>query len=370
MMMQFKGAVLEQVGQPLQIQTIELPELQAEDVLVRVQASGLCHTDWEVITGSLAYPLPIVLGHEGAGIVEAVGSAVSRVKVGDPVVCSWNPYCANCFYCAQDQRILCEPFLRHQPAGRQLDGGIRYRRVGLPVHHFSVVSSHAQYCVVPQSGAVVVPAQMPLDRACLIGCGVMTGVGAVRRVAKVKPGQSVAVVGCGAVGLNAIQGARLAGAASILAVDTNPAKLQVASAFGATHVHLASEEDLLQTSRDFTQGRGPDVVIECAGGEAALRSSLEMVRPGGQVVILGKVNVNQQVSLRFGSLMGEKRIIRSSYGGARPEQDFVELAHQYLDGQLMLDELITERLPLAHINQGFEAIAKGTTIRTLVDPWA
>src|SRR6185436_14263254 len=199
----------------LTLDTLEMGVLQPTDVLVRVHASGLCHTDLEVIQGSLDYPMPIVLGHEGAGVVEAVGNDVTQVKVGDHVVCSWNPSCGHCFYCDRSLPILCEPFRRHQPRGLLLDGTARMTRDGETVHHYSVTSTHAEYTVVPESGAIPVPAEIPFDRACLIGCGVMTGIGAVVRKAKVPAGSSVAVIGCGAVGLNVIQGAVLADAAPI-----------------------------------------------------------------------------------------------------------------------------------------------------------
>jgi S-(hydroxymethyl)glutathione dehydrogenase / alcohol dehydrogenase len=363
--MKFKAAVLDQVGQPLEIEEIELGVLAPTDVLVRVHASGLCHTDLEVIEGSLAYPLPIVLGHEGAGVVESIGSAVTQVKTGDHVICSWNPHCGQCFYCERDLPILCELFTRWQPNGMLLDGRSRLSRDGCQVHHFSVVSSHAQYCVVPESGAIAVPKEIPFDRACLIGCGVMTGVGAATRKARVEPGANVLVIGCGAVGLNVIQGAKLAGAGLIVAADVSDAKLARAKLFGADLCMNASA-DIVERLRSMTQGRGADYVFEAAGHERAFRVALEAVRPGGRVVFLGKVNVNQDVAFRWGSLMGEKQIVRSSYGGGRPRRDFPWLAQQYLEGNLKLDELITRRVSLEQINSGFDAMRRGETVREVV----
>ncbi len=370
--MRFRAAVLHGTGQPLAIEDVVLEPLARGDVLVRLHASGLCHTDLEVIEGSLAYPMPIVLGHEGAGVVERVGEGVTAVQPGDHVVCSWNPHCGHCFYCERDQPILCEPFSRQQPAGRLLDGGIRYRLAdGRPLHHFSVVSSHAEYCVVPESGAIAVPREMPFDRACLIGCGVMTGVGAASRLAQVQAGSSVVVIGCGAVGLNTVQGARLQQADVIVAIDRDPQRLALAGTLGATHllgVQSSEPAALLAAVRELTAGRGADYAFECAGGEGPLQLMYELLRPGGQGVILGKVNVDRKVSLRFGSMMGEKRITRSSYGGARPRRDFPWLARLYLDGRLKLDELITRRLPLDRINEGFDAMRAGQAIRTVVQP--
>jgi S-(hydroxymethyl)glutathione dehydrogenase/alcohol dehydrogenase len=364
--MRFKAAVLNEVGAPLEIDELQMQPLQAGDVLVRIRASGLCHTDLEVIQGSLAYPMPIVLGHEGAGVVEDVGAAVTRVRPGDHVILSWNPNCGHCFYCARDLPILCEQFRQHQPRGHLFDGTSRLLRNGEKVHHYSVTSTHAEYTVVPESGAIPVQKQIPFDRACIIGCGVMTGVGGVIRKAQVVPGSSVAVIGCGAVGLNALQGARMAGATRIIAVDIGEDKLARARDFGATHDVDASDADAVSQVFDLTAGRGADYVLESAGNVKALRTSVEMARPGGSVVWLGKVNVDSEVAFRWGSLMGERTMVRSSYGNARPVRDFPWLVEQYLAGSLKLDELITRRIRLEEINDGFAMLARGEGIRTVI----
>ncbi|MEO8165698.1 MAG: zinc-binding dehydrogenase, partial [Betaproteobacteria bacterium] len=314
----------------------------------------------------LAYPLPIVLGHEGAGIVEAVGIDVTQVKVGDHVICSWNPHCGHCFYCERDLPILCEPFARNQPKGFLLDGRSRMQRGREQVHHYSVTSTHAEYTVVPESGAIPIPRELAFDRACIIGCGVMTGVGAVVRKAQVEAGANVVVIGCGAVGLNALQGAKLANAGRIIAVDVGKAKLDRALQFGATDTIDAADAAAPEQIRALTQGRGADYVFEAAGNKATFRLSVEAVRPGGQVVWLGKINVNEDVSFRWGSLMGEKRFVRSSYGDARPRRDFPWIANEYLKGRLKLDELITHRIRLDQINEGFASLARGEGIRTVV----
>ena len=365
--MDFDAAVLHEIGGPLTVERVTMRDLQPGDVLVRIEASGLCHTDLEVIQGSLGYPLPIVLGHEGAGVVEAVGPGVSLVKVGDHVVCSWNPACGHCFYCDRDQPILCEPFTKHQPQGHLLDGTSRLTIGGDKLHHFSVMSSHAQYCVVPESGAIPVPDAIPFDRACLIGCGVMTGVGAVFNIADAKVGSSAVILGCGAVGLNAIQGGRLAGCEPIIAVDVSPDKLAIAERFGATVTLNANTDDVAARVKDLTKGRGADLVIEAAGITGTLQSAFDCARPGGDVVLLGKTAVNAQVSLRWGSMMGERHMVRSSYGGARPRRDFPLLAELYLDGKLNLDDLITTRLSLGEINDGFAAMTENKLIRAVID---
>ena len=364
--MKFKAAILNKVNEPMTLDTLEMAPLAPTDVLVKIKASGLCHTDLEVIQGSLAYPVPIVLGHEGAGVVEAVGADVTQVKPGDHVICSWNPHCGHCFYCERDLPILCEPFARHQPKGFLLDGRSRMKRGGEQVHHYSVTSTHAEYTVVPESGAIVVPKELPFDRACIIGCGVMTGVGAAVRKAKVAAGSSVVVIGCGAVGLNVLQGAKLVDAGKVIAVDVGKTKLDRAVQFGATHTVDGTAKDVLDQIRSLTGGRGADYVFESAGNKNTFRLSVEAVRPGGQVVWLGKINVNEDVSFRWGSLMGEKRIVRSSYGDARPRRDFPWLAEEYLKGRLKLDELITNRIRLEQINDGFTSLARGEGIRTVV----
>jgi S-(hydroxymethyl)glutathione dehydrogenase/alcohol dehydrogenase len=219
--------------------------------------------------------------------------------------------------------------------------------------------------VVPESGAIWIPREMPFDRACLIGCGVMTGVGAVSRLARVEAGASVVIVGCGAVGLNAIQGAVLAQAGAVIAIDRDPARLALATRLGASHT-LAADEGTIALVTDLTGGRGADYVFEAAGAEASLQLALEVTRPGGQTVILGKTEVNRKVGLRFGSMMGEKRITRSSYGGARPRRDFPWLAQLYLSGKLDLDMLISTRAPLDRINEGFAAMRRGEGIRHVI----
>jgi S-(hydroxymethyl)glutathione dehydrogenase/alcohol dehydrogenase len=366
--MRFRAAVLHAPGRPLSVETLDLASLRPGDVLVKLRASGLCHTDLEVIQGSLAYPMPIVLGHEGAGVVEAVGSDVTSVRPGDHVVCSWNPHCGHCFYCERGLPILCEPYVRHQAQGLLLDGTSRMSLRGQAMHHFFTTSTHAEYTVLPESGAIAVPRELPFDRACIIGCGVMTGIGAAVRKARVAAGASVVVIGCGAVGLNAVQGARLAGAGRIVAVDLAAQRRERARVFGATDtLDAADAAAVLDAIRALTHGRGADYVFEAAGHPSALRLSVEAARPGGDVVWLGKVNVDREVGFRWGSLMGEKRIVRSSYGDARPRRDFPWIAEQYLAGNVLLDELVTARIRLDDINAGVDALARGEGIRTVIE---
>jgi S-(hydroxymethyl)glutathione dehydrogenase/alcohol dehydrogenase len=359
-----KAAVLRQTGAPMTIETLDVGPLAPGDVLVRIRAASLCHTDLEAIEGSLAVALPAVLGHEAAGEVAELGAGVGELAIGDRVVLSWNPHCGRCFWCERSQPILCSAFLANGPKGFHFDGAPRLRCDAIPVHQLMYLGGFAEYCVVPAQSAVRVPSSMPFDRAALIGCGVMTGVGAATRIAALRWGDAALMIGCGAVGLSAVQGCRLAGAGTIIAVDPNPARRQLAQALGATHA--VEPDEAVDVARVLTDGRGADVVIEAAGVPASFRLSVEAVRPGGQVVWLGKVGVQQDVAFRWGSLMQEKRITRSSYGGAKPQQDFPLLARAYLEGRLKLDEMISARIPLEAINDGFAALKRGETVRSVV----
>lgn len=359
-----RAAVLRQIGAPMAIERLEVGPLAPGDVLVRIRAASLCHTDLEAIEGALSVPLPAVLGHEAAGEVVELGSDVSGLAVGDRVVLSWNPHCGRCFYCERAQPILCATYLANGPRAFHFDGRPRLQCDAVPVHQLMYLGGFAEYCVVPAQSAVRVPAAMPFDRAALIGCGVMTGVGAATRVAALRWGDVAMVIGCGAVGLSAVQGCVLAGAGTIIAVDPNPARRQFAQALGATHA--VEPEEAVDVARALTDNRGADAVIEAAGVPSGFRLSVEAVRPGGQVIWLGKVAVNQEVAFRWGSLMQEKRITRSSYGGATPQQDFPLLARAYLEGRLKLDEMISARIPLEAINDGFAALKRGETVRSVV----
>jgi len=367
MPLDYRAAVLHAPKTPLAVERVVAGALPRDGVLVRIKAAGLCHTDLEVIEGGLRYPMPIVLGHEAAGIVEAAGPAARGVAVGDHVILSWNPHCGHCFYCDRDLPILCETYLAHGPKALAFDGGTRVRRAdGGGLGQLMFLGAFAEYALVAAEQAIPVPKEMPFDRASLIGCGVMTGVGAALNVAAIGYGDTVMVIGCGAVGLSAVQGARLAGAGEIIAVDLDPAKLDLAGRLGATMGLDARRDDVVAAARRAGGGRGADVVIEAAGSPASFRLSVEAVRPGGEVIWLGKTDVDSEVPFRWGALMAEKRIRRSSYGGARPARDFPMLARAYLDGRLKLDELITRRIGLDEINDGFAALKAGAAIRSVI----
>lgn len=364
--MKMKAAVLHGTPGKLTIEEVEIAAPGPGEVRVKIAASGLCHTDWETMHGFQPQRLPAIIGHEGAGVVESVGPGVTRVKVGDHVVCSWSPNCGHCFYCDQGHPILCETASAANKNGVLFDGTTRMTLEEAPVYYYSSVSSHAEYNIVPEQAAVPVRKDFPLDRAALLGCAVMTGYGGAVHAARIKPDTSVVVIGCGAVGLSAIQGARLCGASTIVGVDVNGLKLDWAKKFGATHTVDASQDDPVAVVRSLTQGRGADTAIEAAGQNITLRQTLEASRPGARVVILGKTPFGEEVSFPFNIMMGEREIVRTSYGGSRPRIDFPHLANLYMAGKLYLDEMMTMKLPLAAINDGFDALEQGNVARAMV----
>ena len=369
MTLAFRAAVLHAPQTPLTVETVTAGPLRRNDVLVRIKAAGLCHTDLEVIEGSLRYPMPIVLGHEAAGVVEEIGpeaygvaaqgSATMSCCRGTRIAAIASIATATCRSCA---RPISPTARRRSPSTARAASGW----AGGDLKQLMFLGAFGEYAVVADHQAIVMPKELPFDRACLIGCGVMTGVGAALNVASIEYGSTAMVIGCGAVGLSAVQGARLAGAGEIIAVDLDDAKLALAEELGATARINAGREDVVAIAKAKTGGRGVDVVLEAAGSPQGFGLSVEAVRPGGEVIWLGKTDVTAEVGFRWGALMGEKRIRRSSYGGARPARDFPMLARAYLDGRLKLDQLITRRIALDEINDGFAALKAGEAIRSVV----
>lgn len=366
--LRFSAAVSRAPDAPVGVETLQARFGEPGDVLVRISATSVCHTDFEAATGRMGPLHPFVPGHEAAGVVEAVGGGVARVKPGDRVVISWNPSCGHCFYCERRMPILCEPYVRGFGRGTLLDGGTRLRDEAGAVNHLMFAASFAEYAIVSQDSAIPVPDAMPADRACLLGCAVSTGFFAAQRIAQVGADDAVLVIGCGAVGLSAIQGARLAGAAKILASDFDARKRELAGRLGADVTIDVGREDLLAVVQSHTGGRGADCVIECAGTETSLQSSMEAARPGGRVVWLGKLPASATARFRWGSMMGEKRIIRSSYGGTRGRDDFPALASLYLDGRLQLDPLVEGGGGLADAARFLDAVGSGAALRNVIRP--
>ena len=311
--MKMTAAVLDGAGQKLQTDDVELAPPRAGEVLVNVAASGLCASDLNAIDGKrIMAPFPLVPGHEAAGVVAQTGPRVTRLKVGDPVVMSIVPSCGDCPECVRGRRNYCQTADSAMSRGSLLDGSLRLSRGGEPLHHFLTVSSFAQYTVIPESGAVAIDDRMPLDRAALISCAVLTGVGAVRNTARVRPGSRVAVFGCGGIGLNGVQGARMAGAARIVAIDRTEEKLDLARRFGATDVVHAGEEDPAETIRRLMGG--VDYAFEAVGREQTVQQAWSSLDVGGEAVVVGLMSHQATVTLSAGPFINEQ-VIRGCFSG-------------------------------------------------------
>lgn len=364
--MKIKAAVLDAPQTPFRIETLDLEPPHAGEVLVRIAAAGVCHSDWHLVTGATRHRLPVVPGHEGAGRVEAVGPGVTRVEPGDHVALNWAPNCGHCFYCLNDQPSLCSTYVEPIWAGTMMDGTPRLSRNGQPVYHFSAIACFAEYAVVPQECCVPLPAEIPVAVAALIGCAVTTGVGAVLNTARVRPGSSVAVFGAGGVGLSIIIGARLAGAGQIIAVDRTAAKGQLACSFGATD-SLVAGAGTNEAIRALTGGRGADYVFEAVGLPAVQEQCLDAARPGGTVVLVGVAPVGSSTNLPGAVITRqEKTVVGSYYGSANPARDFPRFADLYLKGLLDLDRLVSQQYPLDQINQAYEDMLRGETARGVI----
>jgi S-(hydroxymethyl)glutathione dehydrogenase / alcohol dehydrogenase len=368
--MLIKAAVMTGVGTPLEIQEVELAPPKANEVLVKIEATGVCHSDLNAL-GDATTPKPTILGHEGAGIVAAVGSNVTKVKVGDKVALSWAPYCGTCEFCVTGNVHLCETAFGPMFDGTLLDGTSRISKDGETIYHNSLLSTFAEYSVVPELSCVKIPDAMPLAQASLIGCGVATGYGAAVHAAKVTPGSTVAVFGIGGVGVNAIQGARIAGAAKIIACDMKPANLEIAKKFGATHTINVAEQDAEQALKELTGGYGVHFAIDCSGHTGAAESAWRGTRKGGTVVVVGAFNPAMALQLPAGGFHRVGKILKGSfYGDTQPYRDFPTIAQLYLDGKFMLDELVLDRIKLEDINQAFDSFHDCNCInvgRTVVD---
>jgi NDMA-dependent alcohol dehydrogenase len=362
-----KAAVLVERNQPLELHDLEQDGPQAGEVLVRIAASGICHTDASVYDGTIPLEMPIVLGHEASGIVEAVGADVSSVRPGDHVVVSLAVSCGGCAPCTRGQPFLCEVAIQHQMEGSLLDGTKRLHLGGSPVSQFAFVGSFSETVVVPEAATVGIPDDVSLTSAALIGCGVLTGVGAATKTATIRAGDTVVVVGTGGVGLNAIQGARLAGAERIIAVDLVDWKLDLAMQFGATDSVNASTTDVVAAVMELT-GRGADVGIEVVGSADTLMTTASMTRRGGEVVIVGvpAFDVMYPVPV-FGMIYSAQRVVGSVLGSADLRADVPHLIELYQRGELLLDELVTRTIRLDQVNDGFAALSTGDVARTVIE---
>jgi NDMA-dependent alcohol dehydrogenase len=361
--MKIRAAVFHEPHHPFEIETLDLEPPRAGEVLVKIAAAGVCHSDWHLMTGATKHPTPVVPGHEGAGIVEAVGDGVARVKPGDHVALSWAPNCGECFYCLNGRPSLCAAYAGPIWAGTMMDGTTRLKKNGQPVYHFSALACFAEYAVVPQQCCVPINKQVPFEVAALIGCAVTTGVGAVLNTVRVKPGSSVAVFGCGGVGLSIIMGAQLAGATQIIAVDRAESKRDMAKAFGATDALIAAS-DTNDNIRALTEGRGADYVFEATGIPAVQEQCLDAARPGGIVIFAGLSPMGSATNLPGAIITRqEKTVMGTYYGSANPARDFPLYADLYLRGKLDLDRMISKTYSLDQINEAYAEMLAGNLAR-------
>src|SRR5579859_1444037 len=365
-----RAAVLYEAHTPMRIEDVSLDGPNDNEVLVQVKATGACHSDYHVIDGSwhgAGYPLPMILGHEAAGIVEKVGADVTSVKPGDPVILSFAPNCGRCRMCTIGQPQLCSG-MRSAP-GTFPDGTRRHRKGDLELNCFGRgMSSFAEYSVVHQSAAVKISPDMPMNGAALIGCAVMTGVGAVLNTARVEPGSTVAVFATGGVGLSVVQGAVLANASKIIAIDVLDNKLDYARGFGATHAVNPKQQDPVEAIREITDGQGVDYAFDAIGDSRVSRSCYDAVRRGGTAVIVGMAPTGSEISIPS-TIAGEEKTVKGCfYGSSRPAVDFPRLVDFYLRGVLQLDRMITRTYPLADINAAFDALGRGDNARGVLTP--
>jgi S-(hydroxymethyl)glutathione dehydrogenase / alcohol dehydrogenase len=357
-----RAAVLYEYGRPLVVQELDLEEPRAGEVLVRMAASGVCHSDLHSVQGVHPGPMPAVIGHEGAGVVEQVGPGVTNVAPGDHVILTWLPYCGACRQCLRGRANLCEN-LAWSDSGLMMDGTVRLSHEGRPIHHYTT-SSFAEMAVVPAQTAFKVDDGLPLTELALMGCAVMTGVGAVLNTAKVRAGDSVAVVGCGGVGLNIVQGAAIAAASRIVAIDMEPVKLELARELGATETVLASAGDPVETV--FAGGGLVDYAFEAIGRPATVELATQLVRPGGEAILVGMAPPDARVPFNPLDLtLGEKAIRGCWYGSCRPPIDFPILLDLYAAGRLRLDLLVTP-CTLDGVNDAMDAIEAGKTARSVI----
>ena len=356
-----KAAVLNGVNETLSVEPLQVRDPRPGEVLVRIAAAGVCHSDLHVIKGDLPMPIPCVLGHEGAGVVEEVGAGVTRVAPGDHVVLNWVPYCGSCWYCTSGRMYLCETGFVKAMASEALS-----RKEG-GVGQFAGIGTMAELALVAETSCIPLDRDIPLDSACLIGCGVMTGVGAGINTAHVQPGESVAVFGVGGVGLNVVQGATIVGADPIIAVDMNDKKLTFAKQFGATHTVNAGATDPVSAIQELTGGRGVDYAFEVIGRPEVVMQAFLATRRGGKAVVVGVTAPTDMIAVP-GMLMSlaEKSLIGSLYGSANMTRDVPRLVGLYRAGKLKLDELVSRRFSLAQVNDAFTALEKGEVVRGVI----
>ncbi len=374
--MKVKSAVLHEVGlprpyadsAPLHIEDVELAGPGEGEVLIRIAAAGLCHSDLSVINGARPRPLPMAIGHEAAGVVEETGPGVTDLKPGDHVVMVFVPSCGHCLPCAEGRPALCEPGAAANAAGTLLGGGRRLHMAGHAVNHHMGVSAFSEFATMSRRSVVKIDSTLPLDEAALFGCAVLTGVGAVVNTAGVEPGATVAVVGLGGVGLNAVLGALLAGARRVVAIDLQDDKLALARQLGATDTFNAGDADCVDQVREATAG-GVDYAFEMAGAVAAMDLCYRITRRGGTTVTAGLSHPDHNFEVQHVSLVAEERTVKGSYvGSCVPLRDVPRFIELYQQGRLPVDRLMSDRIRFDGLNAAFDALADGRTVRQILIP--
>lgn len=365
--MKVRAAVLEAPHQPFKVQEIDLAEPREGEALVQVAAVGVCHSDWHLVTGDTNHPFPLVAGHEGAGWIKSLGGeGTSHLAVGDLVALNWAPNCGSCFYCLNGRPSLCDTYVGPIWAGTMIDGTTRFSRNGEPIYHYSALACFAEYCVVPVSCCVKMPAVLNPEIAAVIGCAVTTGVGSVLNTAQVKPGSSVAVIGCGGVGLSTVMGAKLAGASKIVAIDPLESRRQAALHMGAD-LAIDSSSDVAEKVRAVTGGRGADYVFEAVGKPALQELALELARPGGAIVYSGLSPSGSATNIPGAVLVRqEKTVMGSYYGTCHAARDFPLYAEMFESGRLPLGDLVSHRYSLDQINEAYSDMLSGKSVRGVV----
>ncbi len=360
-----KAAVLNTIPGRLDIEDVDIDSPGPREVLIETRAAGLCHSDLHFMEGTYRHRCPAVLGHESAGVVTEVGVEVRYVAPGDHVITCLSAFCGHCHYCIGGRLSLCEnsaaELMRRPDEPPRLS-----RSGGEPVHTFLHLSSFAEQMLVHEQAVVKIPGEMPLDKAALIGCGVTTGLGAVFRTAGVEPGSTVAVIGCGGIGLSAVQGARITGANRIIAVDRVPLKLDLALAMGATSVVNAADNDPVAAVMDLTGGQGVHYSFEAVGRKDTAEQSFAMLRRGGQATVIGLIPPGVRIEVDGGELLYEKILTGSNMGSNRFRTDMPRFVEMYLDGRLRLDEMVSRSIPLESINRGFQDMKSGSVARSVI----
>jgi S-(hydroxymethyl)glutathione dehydrogenase/alcohol dehydrogenase len=363
-----KAAVVHQPGTKLVIEEVQLEKPRNDEVLVKIAASGVCFSDWHLITGATPHPLPAIPGHEGAGIVHEVGKGVKRVKPGDHIVLTWAPGCGECFYCLRRLPAHCERAYEWLWQGTLQDGTSRFRLGDKPVYHFSASSTFAEQTVVPEISCIPIRKDIPLAQAALVGCSVTTGIGAVVNTAQVRAGESIAVFGCGGVGINIIQAAALSGAEKIIAVDTVPFKLSLARTFGATHFVNVQEQPVFDMIYGWTDNRGVDKAFEATGRPEVMQQAISATRKGGTTVLAGIGPHGSSIQISASEFPRQsKHIVSSYYGDSYPRYDIPRILDLYAAGKIKLDELITRRYHLGEINAAFQDMLAGEVARGVIE---